>query len=344
VHLTRAALFGFLSITLLHAGAARAVPARCAHGAASDALERLSAAMRDGRFVAYEPTSLQVVNGNFSPAQAQSIRADLAVLRRRFDALITYDAIHGAEQIPALASELRFRALIVGVWNPASAEEVDAALQAARRYPQLVVGISLGNETIFSRRSDPKTLAASIARLRERLPATAALTTTEPFHIFRQPEAAVLLEQLDFLLVNVHPIFQPWFRDASAASAAQFVVNVLASLAPLSCGPVLVKETGEPSAPQSAGFSPERQAAFYRELRQRLPPSATSAFAYFAAFDAPWRAYDAGPAGASHEEEAHFGLYDAERHAKPAAIELPPLPRERKVLKSGLRQQLPTNS
>jgi exo-beta-1,3-glucanase (GH17 family) len=292
-------------------------------------MERLAAAMRDGRFVAYEPTSLQMVNGNATPARAASIREDLTVLRRRFDALITYEAIHGAEEIPPLARALKFRALIVGVWNPGSAAEVDAALQAARRYPQLVVAISLGNETVFSRRSDLKTLAASIARLRERLPATAALTTTEPFHIFRQPEAAVLLGELDFLLVNVHPIFQPWFRDASATTAAQFVVNVLASLAPLSCGPVLVKETGEPSAPESAGFSPERQAAFYRELRRRLPPSATRAFAYFAAFDAPWRAYDASPAAGSHEEEAHFGLYDAQRRAKPAAIELPPLPHAR---------------
>jgi hypothetical protein len=37
-------------------------------------------------------------------ADPESIRADLTVLRPRFDSLITYDAIHGAESIPAIAA------------------------------------------------------------------------------------------------------------------------------------------------------------------------------------------------------------------------------------------------
>jgi exo-beta-1,3-glucanase (GH17 family) len=126
----------------------------------------------------------------------------------------------------------------------------------------------------------------------------------------------------------VHPIFQPWFRDAPQSTAAQFVVNVLAKLAPHACGPMLVKETGVPTAPASAGFSEARQAAFYRELRRSLPATSSRAFAYFAAYDAPWREYDATgvPAAAAvHPEEAHWGLYDAARRPKAAARELPAL-------------------
>ena len=139
-----------------------------------------------------------------------------------------------------------------------------------------------------------------------------------------------MLAQLDFLLLNVHPVFQPWFRDAPDGAAAQFVVNVLAKLALHACGPMLVKETGVPTAPESAGFSEARQAGFYRELRRVLPPGRTQAFAYFAAYDAPWRAYDAtGVPGtpAVHPEEAHWGLYDEARRPKAAARELPPLAR-----------------
>ena len=284
--------------------------------------------MAQGRFIAYPPTSLQIINGRATEADAASIRADLTQLRARFDGLITYGAIHGAQQIPPIAAALKFRALIVGVWDPTDETQLAAALEAAGRFPQLVVGVSLGNEMLFAHRSDPGALLGLIRRVRQRAPAV-ALSTTEPFHIYDQPAAAALLAQLDFVLLNVHPVFQPWFREASNQNAAQFVVNVLAKLTPHACGPLLVKETGTPTAPASAGFSEDRQAGFYRELRRLLPPSRTQAFAYFAAFDAPWREYDATgvPGPAAHPEEAHWGLYDAERRPKPAALQLPTLTR-----------------
>jgi exo-beta-1,3-glucanase (GH17 family) len=294
--------------------------------AATAARERLTRVMAHGRFVAYEPTSLHIVAGRVEAADPHSIQADLEALRRDFDGLITYDAVHGAQAIPAIAARLRFRALIIGVWDPADQAQLDAALAAAARYPQLVVGLSLGNESLFGQRTNIEGLAAALAAARARAPRL-ALATTEPFHMFEIPEAPALLGTMDFLLVNVHPVFQPWFRSATDATAAQFVVNVVADLAQRFCGPILVKETGVPTAPASAGFSPERQASFYAALRRRFPPTTARAFAYFSAFDAPWRAHDAGPVpGAiTGAEEAFWGLYDSERRPKPAALALPPL-------------------
>jgi exo-beta-1,3-glucanase (GH17 family) len=327
----RAALVALVIILLLEPapGVAATQPVCVPHPDALAAVTQLRAVLAQGRFVAYEPTSLKVSDGHVTPADRESIRADLRVLRPKFDALITYDAIHGAESIAAVAATLKFRAVIIGVWDPADNAELEAAMAAARRYPQLVLGLSLGNEMLFSRRTDAASLAALIARVRTRFPAI-ALATTEPFHIYHQPEVAPLFGQLDFLLVNAHPVFQPWFHHSTDGTAAQFVVNVLAELAPLACGPILVKETGVPTAPTSAGFSEARQASFYRELRARLAPNAERGFAYFAAFDAPWRAYDAiavpGAAAGIHPEEAHWGLYDAERRPKQAARELSALP------------------
>jgi len=312
-------LFLALCATLADAG-------ECpAYAGSAAAVARLRSAMAHGRFVAYEPTSLSIVDGRVHAADAPSVRADLALLRQRFDALITYDAIHGTENIPRVAAEFSFRALIIGVWDPTDEAQLTAALAAARRYPALIVGLSLGNELLFSGRSDAGRLAALISAVRRRAPQL-PLATTEPFHVYYQISGTTLMQQLDFTLVNVHPIFQSWFRDATAGTAAQFVVNVLGKLAPLACGPVLVKETGVPTAPAGAGFSESRQADFYRELRRLLPPSAQQGFAYFSAFDAPWRATDATPVPGPHSEEAHWGLYDSQRQAKQAARELPPLP------------------
>ena len=305
---------------------AAAAPACARDPAAAPARTRLAAAMAHGRFIAYEPTSLELVDGRVHAADPASIRADLEALRPRFDALITYDTIHGAEAIPGIAVELKYRALIVGVWDPADPAQLAAALAAVQRYPQLIVGVSLGNESVYGRRQTFGALAAALAAVRARAPQL-ALSTTEPFHLYEQEASVPLLPSMDFLLVNVHPVFQPWFRGAPAATSAQFVVNVVADLARRFCGPILVKETGEPTAPASAGYTPARQAQFYAALRPRFPPTGARAFAYFSAFDAPWRAHDAGalPGAASGPEEAYWGLYDSARQPKPAALALPPL-------------------
>jgi exo-beta-1,3-glucanase (GH17 family) len=324
----RAALLGLLSPAMAIAAPTPAVPqSRTAcHVSQTSApeLARLREALSTGRFVAYQPTSLQVVNGQVGRADAASIRADLTALREKFDSLITYDSVHGAQDIPAIASQLKFRALIIGVWNPLESSGLDAAVSAAQQYPQLVVGVSLGNELIFGHRATANQLATLAAQLRMRSPHL-SLSVSEPFHIYEEPGASALLGQLDFLLPNVHPVFQPWFHGASAATAAQFVVNVVSELGSRFCGPILVKETGVPTAPADGGFSEAGQAAFYNELRQRFPATRARAFAYFSAFDAPWRAQDVTPVGPAHPEEAHWGLYDAARRAKPAARELPAL-------------------
>jgi exo-beta-1,3-glucanase (GH17 family) len=320
-----------LTAVMLSALGAAALAAPAAAGAvcsqrpaAAAAMTGLREALQHGRFVAYQPTSLTVVDGRVTPADAAGIRADLTVLRPYFDSLLTYDAVHGAENIPAIAASLKFRALIIGVWNPLNDAEVEAAVTAARTYPRLVVGVSLGNEVLFSRRTAAAALGAAAQRLHGQHPQL-PLSVSEPFHLYYEETLAPLLGELDFLLANVHPIFQPWFRDAPDEAAARFVVNVVDELAHAYCGPILVKETGVPTVPASAGFSEARQASFYLRLREEFPPARDRGFAYFAAFDAPWRATDATGVPGPHPEEAHWGLYDAARRPKAAARALPRL-------------------
>lgn len=322
----RASFAGLLCAAWAGVCAAQAAPApSCRHDdAGRAALARLRVALVSARFITYEPTAIRVLDGRVSSADAASIRADLTVLRPQFDALATYDAVHGAQQIPAIATALGYHALIIGVWNPFDEAETEAALAVARRYPQLVVGVSLGNELLFGRRTDAARLARRLAELHAREPQL-LLTTSEPFHVYTEAAGEPLLGQLDFLLPNVHPVFQPWFHGAAAATSAQFVVNVVGALAAHFCGPILVKETGVPTAPPGGDFSEAAQADFYAELRRRFPPAPDRAFAYFAAFDAPWRARDVTPVGPAHPEEAYWGLFDAQRRAKAAARQLPPL-------------------
>jgi len=301
--------------------AAAALPQCAVRATAAAALARLRETMATGRFVAYEPSAMRVVNGAVTAPDAASIDADLAVLRPHFDGLITYGARHGAEAIPALALAHHYRALIIGVWDPTDQVEVEAALAAARQYPRLVVGLSLGNELLFFRTRSYAEMAGLIRSIRARAPQL-ALSTTEPFHMYYEPQAAGLLSQMDFLLANVHPVYQSWFGTATAPQAADFVVNVVAELGARYCGPILVKETGEPTAPAGQGYSSQRQGAYYEALQRAFPPNGMRAFAYFSAFDAPWRIGDSG----NRESEGYWGLYDDQRRPKPWVTRLPVLP------------------
>lgn len=288
-------------------------------------LARLQEAMARGRFVAYQPTSLQVVGGRLTQADDAGIRADLETLRPHFDALITYGASNGAERIPEIAQALGYRAVIVGVWEPDRPEEIANALAAARRFPELVVGLSLGNEMVLGKRADWSALAAFVEDTR-REAADLPLTVTEPFAQFLdEPAAAGVLARADFMLVNIHPVFEPWFRDAKAPNWADFVVRVGDRLAGIYCGPILVKETGVPTGPASLGYSEAMQRDFYRVLEGSLSPTARRAFAYFSAFDSPWRVADVSPAPGIHPEEAFWGLYTEGRVPKPAVAGLAPL-------------------
>ena len=310
-------------VTLFPASApAQGICAR--NPAVTPALTRLRTAMAHGRFIDYQPTSQQVLYGRPTRADPASIRADLAVLRPRFDALITYTSVNGAEAIPDIATGLGFHALIIGVWDPFNATDLDAAFTAAQKYPAIVVGLSLGNEMLFFQQHKPEEVAKLLDAVHARAPGL-ALTTTEPFHMFTEPELHPVLQRMDFLLANVHPVFEPWFHTASNADSVQFVLNVVSQLAQQYCGPVLVKETGIPTAPAPAGFTEHRQAQFYAELARRFPGSAERAFAYFEAFDAPWRLKDYALGKAPAEEEAHWGLYDERRQPKEVVASIKPL-------------------
>lgn len=303
-------IFALLIAALFPTGVAVAQAVCARNPMTAPALTRLREVMARGRFVAYEPTSLQVIDGHPTHADPDSIRADLKVLRPRFDALITYGSVDGAEVIPEIAGALGFRAVIIGIWNPFNPAELDAAITAARKSPKVVVGLSLGNEMLFFRRHETQDVVTLLDQVHARAPEL-PLSTTEQFHMFARPQLRPVLQRVDFLLANVHPIFQPWFPHASNSDSVQFVLNVASQLGQEYCGPVMVKETGLPTAPADKGFSEARQARFYTELAPRFVGSRERAFAYFAAFDAPWRLRDGGA-----PEEAHWGLYDERRQPK----------------------------
>ncbi len=281
-----------------------------------DKIARLRHDLREVRFVAYTPTDFTVVNGQPRSASVTRITQDLTRLHRDFQGLITYSCANGVEQVPAVAARLGYRALILGVWDPSSKVEVDTAVALARRYPDLVVGISLGNETQLAKRMPWAVLRRALERLRVALP-DVAVTTSEPFYYYLLDDTPGFLAAQDFLLPSIHPLYQPWFKGSTVETDVNFVVEVLNKLTARTDKPVLVKETGLPSGPRVLGFTPANQARFWSLLGTRIRPDEKRAVAYFEAFDQPWKAENARVEFGLHPEEGYWGLFDAQGRDKP---------------------------
>ncbi|HWS02986.1 MAG TPA: hypothetical protein VN448_06270, partial [Gammaproteobacteria bacterium] len=113
--------------------------------------------------------------------------------------------------------------------------------------------------------------------------------------------------------------FEPWFKPDNLEQATTFVAEVVQRLHAATTTPLLIKETGLPSAPGGQGFSEQRQADFWTRLLKRIPPDPTNNIAGFEAFDAPWKPRELQDEfGHLEESEAHWGLFRQDGSAKPA--------------------------
>jgi exo-beta-1,3-glucanase (GH17 family) len=278
----------------------------------------MSSVMKKARFMSYTPRSFSVVNGQTKHASLEGITVDLKLLRPDFDSLITYSCSNGLEHVPTAAEKLGYLALIIGIWDPKSEIEIQNAIRLAKKHPTLVLAISIGNEGIYAGHYAPSDVEKTILRLRKELPSV-SLTTSEPFFLYLKPEYFDFFNKMDLLLPNIHPTFETWFNPSDAENAAAFVLNVAGKLQSQYPKPLIIKETGLPSGPASAGFTEAHQSAFWSEILKRSETSETRAISCFEAFDAPWkpvvtRGYFPG---SDHFQEAYWGFFTADGKSKP---------------------------
>src|SRR6266699_1421228 len=107
------------------------------------------------RLITYTPSELDPRNpANQGKLKISSIRADLEILRPSFDGLVLY-GYHEActPRILAVARDLKFRAVLLGIWDPKSAAELDGVAQLAHLHEKdFVLGVLVGNEGITFKR------------------------------------------------------------------------------------------------------------------------------------------------------------------------------------------------
>jgi exo-beta-1,3-glucanase (GH17 family) len=279
----------------------------------------------DLHLVGYTPSELDPRDpANNERLATSSIRADLKALRPYFDGLVLY-GYHEActPRIIALAGELEYEAVMLAVWNPKSADELDGVSRLVELYGEDVAcAVIVGNEGLTFGRYQLDDLHLAADRLRRTLPADVPITTSEPQGAYDHAEwGPALMDFGDFLCPNIHPVFDR--PDMSAGDAAAWVRERASVLATQSGRPVIVKETGFPHGGDEK-YSPDTQSDFWSNY------IADGTIAYtetdvggalfvsfqigFEAFDLTWKREASGLA-----IEEHWGLFDNDRTPLPAA-------------------------
>jgi exo-beta-1,3-glucanase (GH17 family) len=268
--------------------------------------------------ITYTPSQLDPrQEANQRKLATSSIRADLEALRPAFDGLVLY-GYHEActPRILAVAKALKFRAVLLGIWDPKSAAEVDGVAELARQYHKdMALGVLVGNEGITFKRYEAEDLTIAAGRLRRKLPKGVPLGTGEPLAAYR---LAFAREFGDFLAPNIHPVFdRPELGPEAAAGWAREEAEKLARRAKK---PVVLKETGFPHDGKKE-YTPNSQKAFWAAyVKPGLlvrPRGAPQAWVFhgvaFDAFDLPWKTEASGLA-----IERYWGLFSAKRAPYPA--------------------------
>lgn len=293
-----------------------------------------------GRGIAYGPHRDGQRPGGASPSRAQ-IREDLALLRGRWGLLRLYGSGAPSPEIIALVHEERlpFKVLL-GAWiapeagapaaglpaaplpaaRAANRAEVEAAVRLANAYPDVVLGLCIGNETQVSwsdHRAAPETLVEWVraARAGTALP----VATADDFAFWLSPESERVAREVDFVVTHVHPMW----NGVALEGALAFTQARYAEVAARHPGvPIVLGEAGWATRRAlegeqarlvrgEAGEEPQRR--FHDELtawvtRERITTT------WFEAFDERWKG---GPD--PDDVEKHWGLFRADRTPKRAA-------------------------
>lgn len=285
----------------------------------------LPVSIQESRFIAYTPRSFSIKGEKVSPGTRSGIRKDLEILHPYFNGVITYSAINGVEHVAEVASNLKYRSVIMGIWDPSSEIEINNVLQAFHKYPDLVSAVVVGNEGIYTKRYTTVDVQQAIIRIKKMAPSL-PVTTSEPFYLYLTPEYSDFFRSHDLLMPNIHPVFEKWFTPNKLEDGVSMVLNIIKELQTAYRLPVLIKETGLPSGEAAQGYSQAGQARFWNELTNRFPSSPTLGFAYFEAFDTPWKpALMATEFPGNHTKEAYWGLYTTTGQAKEVITPLPRL-------------------
>jgi exo-beta-1,3-glucanase (GH17 family) len=258
-------------------------------------------------FGAYRPWESPLTDHFPTAAEAES---DMALVAREAGAVRTYSALEGPLDIAALARKHGVK-LWQGIWLGAdrahNEQEMSRGIDFARRYPDTVVRVVVGNEVLLRRDLPPAELIADIDRVKRAIRQPVAYA--DVWNFWQQfPEIA---PHVDIMLIHILPFWED--TPTGIDRAVAHVNDIFREMRRRFPGkPIAIGETGWPSRGRERADATPSRVNEARFLRAFLTLSRQAHFDYnfIEAFDQTWKYESEGIVG------ANWGVFDAARDVK----------------------------
>lgn len=244
----------------------------------------------------------------------ERIDEDLRALSQRFDCVRTYSQGQGLSAVPEIASRYGMKVLL-GIWlggdKKANEQQVRQGIAIARKYPQVLRGVIVGNEVLLRGELSSAQVAGYLHEVRSAISTPVTYADVWEFWL-RHPELA---GSVDYLTIHILPYWED--TPVSPERAVQHVATVYAKVQQAFPGRrVMIGETGWPSAGrprQAASASLVNEARYLREFL-RYATTVNMPYNVIEAFDQPWKREQEGTAG------GYWGIFDARARPKFAMV------------------------
>ncbi len=194
----------------------------------------------------------------------------------------------------------------------ANSDEVDRMIDLARRYPECVFSVSVGNEAAVEWTDHLVPVESLLAYVRRVKSAVRQPVTFCENYVPWTGKLEVLAAELDFISVHSYPVWEYRTIEAALDYTKENYYGVAKHYPDK---PVVITEAGWTTSSNGKGIdssnaSQELQAIYYRQLLDWTRDAGILAFV-FEAFDEPWK-------GSSDpfEPEKHWGLFTVDRRPK----------------------------
>jgi exo-beta-1,3-glucanase (GH17 family) len=294
-----------------------------------------------GNAICYGPHRDGQHPGGPSPSSAQ-LRQDLDLMLPHWSLLRVYSSEGFASTFLSMIreDELAMRVML-GVWvaveerrdehgavletfpeaQQANQREIEEAIRLAAEYPDIVVAISVGNETqIFwsAHKSPLDILIGHVRRVRSRV--TVPVTVADDFNYWNKPESRLLADEIDFITMHAHPMWNGqqlpdavgWLQDQ--LQAVQRIHPETDVVIGETGWATMVHDEGEQARLIKGKAGEPEQRTYYYDVRHWADQEGVPVF-FFEAFDENWK-------GGPHpdEVEKHWGVFRADRSPKAAML------------------------
>ncbi len=293
-----------------------------------------------GNGIAYSPYRDGQSPRGAMPTRDQ-LREDLSLLRTKWRLLRLYGSRRGPARavLEIIRKEDLGLQVVLGSWIEPEArvaeddtqldalpdgvmlnkEEVAETIKLANEFPDIVVGAIVGSETQVDWSSHKVQRDVLIKHIREVRAATRTpVATADDFSYWLRPESRMLVREIDFVVVHIHPMWnKQLLTDALAFTQARFAaVRVMHPNRETVLG-----ETGWATEKSSHGEQGElllgaagedQQKAYFDRFTDWVMKQRITSF-YFEAFDENWKG-----GNDPDDVEKHWGLFRADRTPKRA--------------------------